>query len=256
MLLHNYREMIIYIAMMALCLLGLVMAIEKESIRVYQKYGEEKNLNILLEKQKQNRMDAMQDQRKSMLQTDNSLLDTSDVLAYLTRYFTEQNIQVKTIQMLKVKAIGEVNILPVKISAEGQFSEFIHWIVSLMQGPRVVAINDFSFQRDEHGIVTADIQLLIWGLHAKALNTEDLESSSISVKQLGEPVSLKQMKWGGIFLEKNKRMGFLILPDDKVLEIKAGEVIGMEKGIVVAIQENEISIRVANQMIKIKPVHS
>ncbi len=223
------------------------MDVKGEIVRIFQSNIEEKNLLIKVEENKKSIINAMQKEQGSVLQVDNTLLDTSSVLAYLSNVFEAQKLTVNNIRLLKVRAISGVSTLPVKVNAVGSFSDFFKLIYALAEGSRPMVINDFSFKRDSHGVVAAEIQLLMFGVHVKAVTLSDREDL------LENAVSLEKMKWGGFLQDGDKSWGLLMLPDGKTIEVEVGDVMGVERGKVIEVKEDEISLTVAGKMMKITP---
>ncbi len=256
MMFRKARWIYVYAAVLFFCFLFFIIDIKKEVFHIYKKSIEEKNLSNTAEAHRETLIRTLQDQKKSVLQVDNTLLDTSSMLAYLAHFFAAQNVTVGKMQLLKIKTVSGVNMLPVKINAAGQFSTFIKLIFALTQGDRPIVINDFSFERDKNGKITAEIQLFIVGVNAKSLKMDYQAYQTMSVAMLADSVSLRKMRWGGFLQHEQSSSGLLILPDGRAIEVQLGAIIGMEKGKVIEVKEDEININVAGKIVKIAPIHS
>lgn len=248
---HKVRWLCLYAIILLICFLFLFLDVKKQVVRIFQKKVEERNLLVNVENNKNRVINAIQKVQGSVLQIDNTLLETSSALAYLANFFEEKNVTVNNIQLLKVKTISGVNVLPVKVSAAGQFSTFLKLIVALSKGSRPMVINDFLFQRDSHGAVVAEMRLLMFGVHVKAFTMNDRDHQLVSMEMLENTVSLEKMKWGGFLQDGEMSRGFLILPDGKTVEVQVGAIVGVERGRVIDVKENEISVNVTGKIIKI-----
>ncbi len=166
MMLRKIRILLIYSIVFLLCFVFMFFDIKKEVLVLLKKRREEMQLSMTVETTKKNLIDMMRNKQPFLFQADTTLLDTANVLAYLGHFFVLQAIQINKMQMLKVKTINGVSMLPVKVSAISQFSSFIKLITALFNGPWPLMINDFSFQRDKNGAVAAEMQLFVFGVRA------------------------------------------------------------------------------------------
>jgi Tfp pilus assembly protein PilO len=221
--------------------------IKQEILHIFQKQADEKSLSGVLEANKKILIDALQSQQKSVMQVNNSFLETPGILTYFNDIFSAQNIAVNKIQILKMTALGGINVLPVKISAAGQFSAFAKLMFALAEGPRPIVINDFSFQRDSYGAVMAELQLLVLGMNIQVAKVNNQQYERNDENQ----TSIEKMKWGGFLQDQKTQLGFLILPTGKTIEVYKGMIIGVERGRVIDINENEVSITVAGKIVNI-----
>lgn len=197
-------------------------------------------------------IDSMYKQSQSLLKLDSNLLDTQIIILYLTKIFSAQNVSVSSIQILKTKIMDGMSILPIKVSLSGQFSDLSKSIISLVIGPKLIAISDFSFQYNKNGEVNAQLQLFVFGIHANAAHLDDDKSKMTDAIFLEKTTHLSQMRWGGFYHDKENSLAFLILPDGLTIEVRAGMTLGLEKGKVIDVLENGITINIAGKVVKIR----
>lgn len=162
---HKVRWLALYVFILLMSFVMILWDVKSEIIQLYQKNLVERGLVSKVENVKQTIMIEMQKRDKSTLQLDNSLLDTSSAMMYLSGFLSAANIVVSQIELLKVKPVSGVNVLPVKVSALGEFSTFAQLIMTLNEGGRPILLNDFSFKQDNSGAVVAKMQFYLFGFH-------------------------------------------------------------------------------------------
>ena len=169
MTLRKIHILLIYSIIFLICSVLVFFDVKNGIVVLLQNRREEMQLSSTVEVAKNNLIKTMGDKKQFQFQVDTTLLDTATVLSYLTHIFMLQAIQINKIQLLKVKTINGMNILPVKVSAISQFPSLIKLLVSLINGPRPLMLNDFSFQRDKNGAVVAEMQFFIFGVKSVTL---------------------------------------------------------------------------------------
>ncbi len=166
---HKNRWVYVYILILLITTVCIFISTKNNLSKIYRDHIEEKNLIIRVSDTKKMMMDFMQKQKQSLLVMNNDFLDTASVIDYLDHYASMQNISVSNVQLFKIKNVEGMNALPVKLNALGDFSEFVKFIFALFNGPRALIVGDFSLKRDERGVVAAELQLFILGIHASDL---------------------------------------------------------------------------------------
>ncbi len=167
MIVKRVHWLCIYLAVFSLFLIVFCSGLNKKLIKISHQKEEKIKIITMIEENKEIWMNEKHSQKMPSLQMDNKLLDTSDSLDFLQRIFLSQNMSMNKIQLLKIKTVSAVNVLPVKISAVGEFSTFYKLIDALSGNNRPILIRDFSLQMDQGGEMIVDIELWVFAVRTK-----------------------------------------------------------------------------------------
>lgn len=242
MMFKRIHWLCIYAGTFFLFFTTLFINVRQKVILLAQKQIIEKNVLNAIDQNKKILSNITFSQQKSLLKIDNKLLETADILAYITHFFVAQNVVIDKVQLLKVKAVAGVNALPVKVSATGDFAALPKLIAALSASSLLVAINDFSLQIDRNGKMITEMQLLVFAVYVKALAVDFQTSRADDMGALMNTTSLKQIKWVGFLRDENTIFGLLMLPKGETVAVRAGSIIGVEKGKVMSVGEEGVMI--------------
>lgn len=241
----------IYLVVFSLFFISLFFDVKQKLIQIGQRRIVEKNVLDAIEINKRILLNAMLNQQKSLLKVDNTLLEKSDILAYITDFFMSRGITVNKVQLLKIRTAAGVNTLPVKVNAIGNFAEFTQLLTGLAASFRPILVNDFSLQIDKNGVMMAEMQLWFFAMHTKAFKVPDQEPQAVNMHTLLHGVSVKKMKWVGFLRHEQAIWGLLVLPAGQTVEVQAGSIIGVEKGRVVEVKEDGVIVDLMEKKIRI-----
>jgi hypothetical protein len=123
-----------------------------------------KNLISQIDNNKKILFNMTRNQPQLSIHINNKLLNESEIIDNLARFFSEQNFTVNKIQLFKPQTISGINKTPVKINAIGEFSQITHLMTQLEKKENPILINDFSIQIS-HRVTLIEIQLVVFSLH-------------------------------------------------------------------------------------------
>jgi hypothetical protein len=173
------------------------------------------------------------------------------VLRTIIHRVEESGFHVQTLQPLHIEMIAGSAILPVNFLVVGPLNQLFVMLTHLLCDERMIGINHFSLQIDEHNIASVEMNIFI-------LNNNTLQEKwELSKKpDLLQTFPIKQFKVVGYFHDEQHFFGLLMLPNGQTKAVQKGTIFGAEKGRIVSITENDMIISVRQNNIHLSQIES
>lgn len=153
-----------YVFILILCLLLIIRDIQKEIFSISKYYSEESIWKSKVEQAQQIAMKGASKSNLSMVKRDEHLLDTSVAVTWMVRFLNASELVINKIELLKVRPMEGVDVLPVKVSVAGEFSMFVRLILLMNSSDKLVLLDDFSLTQHQGGRIDAEMKFYFVGV--------------------------------------------------------------------------------------------
>lgn len=210
-------------------------------------------------------LDQAREQEKN-LQLSSVNTPTSSIIKRATARSGEVNSFIKSIDAggMVIKSIHSMTPekLPqlLQIVLEGNYFQALFMIRQLEKNSRVIQIKQFSLKMMEGNILQMNMEILLdkgWQQAeiSAIANTHSpfCQSDFMDVQDDHDELiyPIREMKMVGHLQRKNQHAALIMMPDHVVKMVYIGDLMGVEKGKVIAIEGDDVKVKLQNKIIEI-----